>query len=539
MVIATLRALSETVVGDAAVRDRGSPDRRSASCISLGKSGWMTIRLIMRAMCHCFGSILLRPKNVFKEESCFICPGLATLMRNLQTIWSVKEFEDRLCIPNSVIVDFVNGKDAMSTEKAEKNVIIFTKETNSMRGSGSLYRLVQGIPPFHPDSTRLHSSQHRPGKQKLTSSACPLTYPPFNCDGAAKLDEGRAKGYVSVRGAWAGLSGRPGRPFAPNYSLEIPDRRQGEALQDAAFCAEFNGGRPESQEYVVNILPRKMSKEVVPGEHYTVKDLPIYQEFKEKRDADSPPKKNPAKKRKLVKNGKGVKEPTPPKEFVPPPPITHEAERLSVWRIWLRKLRPSTIRTSPNTDADELRPFVRPPWREAEAEIQSQPSDDPDRLALVLGEGATFKERWQLRFQPSPVMVPDEVAPGETHPAVNVEALHLERKSPSAASSGGELVNDAACSSASSFSYAELEDKLKQIPPRLGLTSCPQPRCSRWWKRLNCCCAFRFFCVLWLKPAYPSLERNNEALRADLAEAKSREESSSPVCVRQRMRWPG
>ena len=112
----------------------------------------------------------------------------------------------------------------------------------------------------------------------------------------------------------------------------------------------------ESQEYIINILPRKMPKEVVPGEHYTVKDLPIYQEFKEadaekrralldnrekkknegtlrkaprqKRDADSPPKKNPAKKRKLVKNGKGVKEPTPPKEFAPPPPITHEAEVL-------------------------------------------------------------------------------------------------------------------------------------------------------------------------------------------------------------------
>ena len=37
----------------------------------------------------------------------------------------------------------------------------------------------------------------------------------------------------------------------------------------------------ESQEYVVNIFPRKMPKEVVPGEHYTVKGLPIYQEFKE------------------------------------------------------------------------------------------------------------------------------------------------------------------------------------------------------------------------------------------------------------------
>ena len=99
----------------------------------------------------------------------------------------------------------------------------------------------------------------------------------------------------------------------------------------------------ESQEYVVNILPRKMPKEVVPGEHYILKDLPIYKEVKEadaekrrallddrekrknegtlrkaprqKRSAASSPKKAPAKKRKLVKNGKGVKEPTPPRNL--------------------------------------------------------------------------------------------------------------------------------------------------------------------------------------------------------------------------------
>ena len=63
-----------------------------------------------------------------------------------------------------------------------------------------------------------------------------------------------------------------------------------------------------------------------------------------------------------------------------------------------------------------------------------------------------------------PVMVPDEVAPGETHPAVNVEAPNPEQELPSATSSGGYLVDNAACTSASLFSYAELEDKLKQIP---------------------------------------------------------------------------
>ena len=63
------------------------------------------------------------------------------------------------------------------------------------------------------------------------------------------------------------------------------------------------------------------------------------------------------------------------------------------------------------------------------------------------------------------MVVPAEVAPGEVHPAVNVEAPYPEQKSPSAASSGGGPVNDASCSSDNSFSYAELEDKLKEIPP--------------------------------------------------------------------------
>ena len=65
----------------------------------------------------------------------------------------------------------------------------------------------------------------------------------------------------------------------------------------------------------------------------------------------------------------------------------------------------------------------------------------------------------------APVVVPAKVASGEAHPAVNVEAPHPERKSPSAALSGGEPVHDASCSSDDSFSYAELEDKLKEIPP--------------------------------------------------------------------------
>ena len=62
-----------------------------------------------------------------------------------------------------------------------------------------------------------------------------------------------------------------------------------------------------------------------------------------------------------------------------------------------------------------------------------------------------------------------EVAPGDVHPGANVEAPNPEQESSSLASSDGNLVNDASCTSASPFSYAELEEKLKHIPPGLPL----------------------------------------------------------------------
>ncbi|RVW76204.1 hypothetical protein CK203_048914 [Vitis vinifera] len=97
-----------------------------------------------------------------------------------------------------------------------------------------------------------------------------------------------------------------------------------------------------------------MPKEVVPGEHYTVKDFPIYEALKEadakkrrllledrekkknegtlrkapgqKRDADSPPKETPVKREEAgEEKWKDVREPTPPMEFAPPS-IIHEAE---------------------------------------------------------------------------------------------------------------------------------------------------------------------------------------------------------------------
>ncbi|RVW24665.1 hypothetical protein CK203_082169 [Vitis vinifera] len=117
------------------------------------------------------------------------------------------------------------------------------------------------------------------------------------------------------------------------------------------------------------------------------------------------------------------------------------------------------------------------------------------------------------------VVVPAEVAPGETHPDVNAEAPNPEQEPPSAASPGGEPVNDASCSSASSYSYAELEDKLKQIPPG-SPDIMPSAKMFETVETLR----------LRLEEAEASLStarKDNEALRVDLAEARRREESTA------------
>ncbi|RVW84286.1 hypothetical protein CK203_036597 [Vitis vinifera] len=359
----------------------------------------------------------------------------------------VKEFRDRFCIPNGVIVELLNDEEVfVPTEKAQKDTIIFSKEQFNAGLRFPLPVLFKEflhftqIPPafIHPNIVR-----------HVRSPALPSIG-----DGAAGLDEGRCEG---TRGGPGCMGGVEASGEALLSKLLLSDSgsgkeghiTQGEALQDAAFCAESNGGRPGVPGLFVNILPRKLPNEVVPGEHYTVKDLPIYQEFKEadaekhrallddrekrknegtlrkapgqKRGAASPPKKAPAKKRKLVKNGKGVKEPTPPKEFALPP-ITHEAEVIieepvnpaphsissgpghvaglnhsstslaAVARLANLAEEAASINHpgSPNPDVDAVKPFVRPHGG-SRAESQSQPSDDPDRLALVLVKGPPSK----------------------------------------------------------------------------------------------------------------------------------------------------
>ncbi|RVW28330.1 hypothetical protein CK203_104498 [Vitis vinifera] len=196
--------------------------------------------------------------------------------------------------------------------------------------------------------------------------------------------KGGAKGLVAVWGGWAGLSQHPSRPFSPNYTLKIPGLELRGHLVDWVEKASFACSRTEAGSGLSS-------------------------------------KENFRKKGKLVKkHGKDVKEPTPPKEF-PPPQTTYEGEVMIEEPV---NAAPHSISSGPGrmsglnhsgpslvaaarlaNVAEEAASINRPgnlnpdadaaetaPLEEAGAESQSQPSDDPDRLAIVLVKGPPLKK---------------------------------------------------------------------------------------------------------------------------------------------------
>ena len=130
----------------------------------------------------------------------------------------------------------------------------------------------------------------------------------------------------------------------------------------------------------------------------------------------------------MKKHGKDAKEPTPPLEFAPPP-IIHEAEVMieepvnaaphsissgsghlaglnhsstsltAVARLANMAEEAASVNhpESRNPDADVAEAICATPMEEAVAESQSQPSDDQDRLALVLVTGPPSKKPRSVR----------------------------------------------------------------------------------------------------------------------------------------------
>ena len=324
---------------------------------------------------------------------------------------------------------------------------------------------------------------------------------------------------------------------------------------------------------MLNILPRRLPKKVVAGEHFVLKDLPFYaavrkadsrsrkaclnkQEVKrqegllrkapeDKRPASSPPTGAPTKKKKkmVLNKGKEIKLPTPPKEVAMSSPtfvkkitirepelpalpsvssgskrlvgLNHSGPSVSAsGRLALLAEEATSVNQpgSPHPDTDaagafcaEALPPMAPPTEETGAKSQGLPPCEPSPLAFVSVKGPAIRRscpahdlkssligQLQDRFletievscssvqddhpegsetemaEENPTvltLVPDGGSPGEAQPAENERVPDPREESLPNALSGGSLVDDAACISASSFSYAELEEKLKRIPP--------------------------------------------------------------------------
>ena len=176
---------------------------------------------------------------------------------------SVKEFRDRFCIPNGVMVEFLNeGEDVVSTEKAEERAITFSKEQFNVGLRFPLSALFKEflhfsqIPPafIHPNIVRvlmgcsiinmlfnldltllevLFVYSLKKGKNDIFSLSAHLPSLQLVTE-LPDSTKGGAKGLVMVQGAWAG-SKHPARPFSPNYSLVIPGKFALRLLSDFYF----------------------------------------------------------------------------------------------------------------------------------------------------------------------------------------------------------------------------------------------------------------------------------------------------------------
>ncbi|RVW45996.1 hypothetical protein CK203_068694 [Vitis vinifera] len=126
-----------------------------------------------------------------------------------------KEFRERFCIPDNVAVELLNGRVLVPFEKAEERTMIFSKEQFNAGLRFPLPPLFKEFSPLHPDSTRLHSSQHCPCAD---GHVCTLALPPTG-DGAARFDKGRGDGTRGGPGCMGGAFGASGEAFLSKLLL--------------------------------------------------------------------------------------------------------------------------------------------------------------------------------------------------------------------------------------------------------------------------------------------------------------------------------
>ncbi|RVW36796.1 hypothetical protein CK203_103354 [Vitis vinifera] len=477
--IITYGRLTEIVGGAAVVRDRGSAFS-SAFCVSSSASEALGFLLaifvppfvgyrflfvveprVVVEMLVMLGSVLvpISKMSANKEATSSSSSGQSgkNASRDVHAEKSVdklnvREFREHFCIPNGVFVELTDG-EVVTIEKSEDNAIFFTKEQfNVLMGCNVLsvlfdldlsllevlfvYSIKKGKNDIHNFVASLPSLQ-------LVTSLPDST-------------KGAARGHVLVKGLWAGLTVNPDRQFTPNHSLNTlgKDRRGKvvEWVEKASFdrlnrLFEIAAGERScetllsaqnlrlvtqvSQPYVLNILPRRLPKKVVAGEHFILKDLPFYTAMR-KADAQARKarlnvrevkrqegtlQKAPGDKRLaflhlLVLQRKRRRRRTPDPSVLPSVssgfghiaclngsgPSVPKARRLA---LLVEEATSVNQPGSPHPDADvagasfaKTLPPTAPPTEETGAESQGLPPYEPGSLALVLVKGpATRRSR--------------------------------------------------------------------------------------------------------------------------------------------------
>ncbi|RVW17501.1 hypothetical protein CK203_085515 [Vitis vinifera] len=240
---------------------------------------------------------------------------------------NAKEFRERFLIPHDVLIDLVNEEAAMPTEKGGKNAILFTKEQFN---AGLRFPLPALFKEF------LHFSQIPPilftptlsGKQRMIFQCVRSPALPSNGDRTARFDKGRGEG----AGGSLGWMGGAIAASVEAFFSELYPKNSGFGIEGPP-CGLGGKGILCLNMLSTSFLGNWQRMRIVPGEHYTVKELPLYQEAKEadaerrrklledrdqkktegtirkapgqKRGPDSPPKKTSGKRGKLVRSMEG------------------------------------------------------------------------------------------------------------------------------------------------------------------------------------------------------------------------------------------
>ncbi|RVW27872.1 hypothetical protein CK203_084960 [Vitis vinifera] len=168
---------------------------------------------------------------------------------------NVRQFCERFCIPNGMSIQLVDG-EAVSIEKSADNTIYFTKE-----------QFNAGLRSFSSTPSRREDRPLQPGRL--------YAFPPTG-DPSSGFNKRGSQGACISQGYLGWAIGASGETVLPKPFVGAPGYGQ-EGSRSRVGGKSVLRPLEQPQPYIANILSRWLPKQVVPGEHFVLKDLPFYE----------------------------------------------------------------------------------------------------------------------------------------------------------------------------------------------------------------------------------------------------------------------